>query len=89
MEIEKGSVVISRAGRDKGSHLAVTGFLEDRVLVCDGGERPLERPKAKNLKHIAVTCRKLSEYDMAANSRLRRALKDTEAHGNGLSGEAG
>ena len=89
MEIVTGSVVISRAGRDKGSLLAVTGFLEGRVLVCDGGERPLERPKPKNLKHIAVTSRILSEYDMAANSRIRRALGNIAAHSEGQSGEAG
>ena len=74
MELKIGSVVLSRAGRDKGRFMAVTGIEDCRVIVCDGKERPLGRQKSKNTKHIAVTGYELSEYDMAADSRLRRAL---------------
>ena len=46
--LECGRVVVSLAGRDKGRLLAVTGVNEKGVLVCDGKERPVERPKLKN-----------------------------------------
>lgn len=74
MEIKVGTVVISKAGRDKGRFMVVTEVLSDKVVVIDGKERPIERPKLKNIKHIAYTKHKISEYDMAANSRIRKAL---------------
>lgn len=74
MDIKIGRVVISKAGRDKGKWMVVTEVLNDRVMVIDGKERPIERPKPKNIKHVALTGYEVSEYDMAANRRLKRAL---------------
>lgn len=74
MELEVGSVVFSKAGRDKGKFMSVVGFREKQVLLCDGKERPLERPKLKSLRHIAVTGYKLSEADTGSNRRLKKAL---------------
>ncbi|MGI6773707.1 MAG: hypothetical protein ACOX5C_09350 [Acutalibacteraceae bacterium] len=75
MELTLGSIVRSRAGRDKGNYLVVTAIEDNAVLICDGKERPLERPKRKNLKHIAVTTAVLGADDMANNRALRRALR--------------
>lgn len=75
MEMTLGSIVRSRAGRDKGNYLVVTAVEDNAVLICDGKERPLERPKRKNLKHIAVTTAVLGADDMANNRALRRALR--------------
>lgn len=75
MELTLGSIVRSRAGRDKGNYLVVTAVEDNAVLICDGKERPLERPKRKNLKHIAVTTAVLGADDMANNRALRRALR--------------
>ena len=47
MELKKGSVVISKAGRDKGYFLVVVDFNDKEVFVCDGKERPVEKPKKK------------------------------------------
>ena len=47
MELKEGSVVKSKAGRDKGRFMVVINFDESHVYVCDGKERPLERPKKK------------------------------------------
>ena len=74
MELVKGSVVISKAGRDKGYYLAVTKITDDGVYVCDGKERPVERPKKKNTLHLAVTRYVLSEEETATNRSLKRAL---------------
>ena len=74
MELTVGAVVIPKAGRDKGRLMAVFGTDGTYILLCDGKERPIGRPKKKNLKHIAVTGFKVSSYDMAANGRLKKAL---------------
>ena len=51
-----GRVVISRCGRDKGKRFVVVGFLEDdRLLVCDGKLRKIEKPKKKNIRHLTFT----------------------------------
>ena len=50
-----GRIVFSKAGRDK-NHLMVVVSADDKFLyLCDGKERPLEKPKRKNVKHAAVT----------------------------------
>ena len=74
MEIKVGSVVYSKSGRDAGSFFAVVGFQEERVLLCDGKQRPLARPKAKNLRHISAAKTVLTEQEMATDCSLRKAL---------------
>lgn len=74
MELKIGAVVIPKAGRDKNRLMAVFGTDGKYVSLCDGKERPVERPKKKNIKHIAVTGATVSSYDMAANGRLKKAL---------------
>ena len=55
MDITKGSVVIAKAGRDKGKAFAVTEVIDSRtVLIADGKSRPLERPKRKNVSHTVL-----------------------------------
>ena len=74
MELRKGSVVISKAGRDKGYFLAVIQITDEGVFVCDGKERPVERPKKKNPLHLAKTGFVLTEEETATNRSLKRAL---------------
>ena len=78
MDLEKGTVVISRAGRDKGRLLAVVGTEGEFVLVADGKERPLARPKKKNPKHLARTNMR-TETDGISDKALRRALRELSA----------
>lgn len=75
MELIKGRVVISRAGRDKGKLLAVVGMENGCVLVADGKERPLARPKKKNPMHLAVTG-KTVETENVSDKALRKALRE-------------
>ena len=72
--LEKGSVVRSLAGRDKDRLLAVTDAADGAVRVCDGRERPLERPKRKNPRHLADTGLRLPEHAADSNRALRKAL---------------
>ena len=69
-----GQIVCSKAGRDKGYFMVVVEEKEGFVFVCDGKERPLERPKRKNIKHIAFTNTVLEEESSITNKQLRKAL---------------
>ena len=74
-----GQIVYSKAGRDKGKVLAVIAFNGTEVFVADGKERPIMRPKLKNLKHITVTGYCLSEDEYRSNKALKAALKRYQA----------
>ena len=65
----------SLAGRDEGSYLAVMQVENNCVIVCDGKERPIDRPKSKNIRHVEATAFSLSETELASNRALRKALR--------------
>lgn len=79
MEWKRGQVVRSKAGRDQGSFLAVVAAEPPFALVCDGKQRPLERPKRKNLLHLAPTGTVLPEECLATDRKLRAALDQFRA----------
>ena len=55
-EIKPGLVVISRMGRDKNRVFVVLYEVDaDFVMVVDGRNRPLDRPKRKRRKHLMAT----------------------------------
>ena len=59
---------------DKGLPLAVVRVGQDGIYLANGRERPLERPKRKNPRHLAAPAATLTEGSMATNRELRRAL---------------
>lgn len=71
-----GKIVCSKMGRDKGSFMVIVGFEGEMPLVCDGKARPLERPKRKNIKHLAFTKCKLNEEQFSSNRALRKSLRE-------------
>ena len=73
--MEKGTVVKSLAGRDKGRLLAVMQSENGSVLVCDGKERPIDRPKSKNIRHVECVGLSVTENDMRTNKALKKALR--------------
>ena len=73
--MEKGTVVKSLAGRDKGRLLAVMQSGNGSVLVCDGKERPIDRPKSKNIRHIECVGLSVTENDMRSDRSLKKALR--------------
>ena len=85
MPYARGTVVCSKKGRDKGCFLAVVSSDEVHAFVCDGKERPIERPKKKNLKHISPTEFVLSEEQLKTNKSLKHALNDFRT--NNVKGE--
>lgn len=73
--LERGSVVKSLAGRDKGNLLTVMETKGRIISVCDGKERPVDRPKNKNIRHAEDTGIRLTEAELASDRALRRALR--------------
>ena len=77
MNIAKGSVVIAKAGRDKGRAFVVTEVTDARtVLIADGKSRPLERPKRKNVIHLQATSTVIDR--VTTNRQLRNLLRETD-----------
>ena len=76
MELCKGRVVFSKAGRDKGRALVIVAAQPGAVFVCDGKVRPVERPKRKNPLHVAATAACLTEESMGTNREIRSALRE-------------
>ena len=79
MDIVKGSVVIAKAGRDKGNPFVVTEILDSRtVLTADGKSRPLERPKRRNIIHLQATATVID--CITTNRQLRTFLAAFQTH---------
>lgn len=74
MQPENGTVVISKAGKDKGLAFAVLQCDGLYCQIANGKLRPIERPKRKKLRHLQLTNMKLTDQDMATNRALRKAL---------------
>lgn len=82
VKLVKGLVVRSKAGRDKGTFLVVVEADEKTVSLCDGGERPLERPKRKNIRHVSFTGIILDEDSIVTNRQLRKVLRPFNTDGS-------
>ena len=80
-EINISDVVISTAGRDQGKLFYVIGTDPVYLLLVNGKDRTLEKPKRKKRKHIQKVLRsetrvaeKLRLGDKVLNSELRKEL---------------
>ena len=81
MEVDKSSLIVSKAGRDKGQLFYVIDTDERYVYLADGKSRRLEKPKRKKRKHVEQVPRtesriaeKIRNGDKVLNSELRREL---------------
>lgn len=74
--MERGRIVCSKAGRDKGCFMVVIKVSQGRVFVADGKSRNLEKPKAKNPLHLAVTRSLLDKNIILTNKSISSALHD-------------
>ncbi len=48
---------------------------QEFAVICDGKHRPLQRPKKKNCRHLAVTNMVLPEEAMKTNREIRRGIR--------------
>ena len=74
-------VVISTAGRDQGELFYVVSTEQEFLMLANGKDRPLDRPKRKKRKHVQKVLRpetrvatKLRCGDKVLNGELRRDL---------------
>ena len=74
-------VVLSTTGRDQGKIFYVIGIENDLLLLANGKDRTLDKPKRKKQKHVQKVLRsetrvavKLRNGDKVLNSELRKEL---------------
>ena len=88
-------VVLSTTGRDKGKIFYVIGMDEEMLLLANGKDRTLDKPKRKKQKHVQKVLRsetrvavKLRNGDKVLNSELRKELAflSREMQSNNLGG---
>lgn len=84
MEIKIGSVVRSKAGRDKGDYFVVLALDGNFVYMANGELRKVDNPKKKKLKHLQGTdyysdfiANKVAASQKVTNQELRKALAQT------------
>lgn len=75
MEIQAGSVVYSKAGRDKAKKLLVLKVEGEYAYVADGDLRKVDKLKKKKLKHLQRTNTVFENVnENLANSDVRKLL---------------
>ena len=79
--IDISDVVVSTAGRDQGRLYYVISTDELFLMLVNGKDRTLDKPKRKKLRHVQKVLRsetrvaaKLISGDKVLNSELRRDL---------------
>jgi len=71
---ERGNIVRSIKGRDKGKISVVLSYENNKVYIADGKEHKLTEPKLKNPKHLEKLNFNLDESYFIGNERLRKKL---------------
>ena len=81
MEVDKSSLVVSKAGRDQGQLFYVIDADEQYVYLADGKSRRIEAPKRKKQKHVQAAfqtesriAEKIRNGEKVLNSELRKEL---------------
>ena len=94
-DIKISDLVVSTAGRDSGDLFYCVGSDGKFVLLVNGKDRTLDKPKRKSLRHVQKVLRsetrvaeKLRLGDKVLNSELRRdlAFHAREMQSNDLGG---
>lgn len=75
MEIQVGSIVYSKAGRDKQKMLLVVELEKEYAYVADGVLRKIEKLKKKKLMHLQKTNMTVKfERNNLTNAEVRKIL---------------
>ncbi len=73
MNIQKGSIVIAKAGRDKGGCYVVLECDQNFALIADGKRRRVEHPKRKKLMHLSPT-NTVAAGSFETNPQIKRII---------------
>ena len=76
--MQRGQIVLSKAGKEKGSFSVVLKLEGKYLSLADGKLRTLEKPKKKSVKHIQLTNSFLEENELETNKKIRKALQKFE-----------
>jgi ribosomal protein L14E/L6E/L27E len=71
--MKRGTIVFSKAGRDKGNAMVVLEAEGEFLHLADGKLRTLNNPKKKKLKHVQPT-----NTQIAMQPECGRALQDAD-----------
>ncbi len=74
MDLVRGQLVRSRAGRDTARTFAVLAVEGQMLFLADGSLRRVNSPKRKKRKHVAPIATVLPGETLADDARLRRAI---------------
>ena len=80
--INLGNVVLSTAGKEKGSIYIVVALDEKFAYIADGKRLKKDKPKKKSFKHVRLLkTRSLSEEEVTdpnerTNARIRKFLSE-------------
>ena len=81
MDVCPGSIVIAKAGRDKGNYFIVLSLDGIYAYICDGGIRKVTTPKKKKMKHLKSVehiddfiSEKISSGGKVTNREVRRSI---------------
>ena len=80
MEVQRGQIMRSLAGHDKGDLQVVLKTEGVFAYMADGKRRKLEAPKKKKLMHMAPTGTVLGEESLSTNRQIRTALAKYREH---------
>ena len=85
--IHISDVVVSTAGHDQGKLFYVIGEDENYLMLANGKDRTLDKPKRKKRRHVQKVLRsetrvaaKILSGDKVLNSELRRDLAFHAGH---------
>lgn len=74
--IKIGSIVQSKAGRDRGRFLTVVALEGEYAFLADGKVRKLSHPKKKKLKHLQGAGQSIDLAQITSDKKLRRVLTE-------------
>ena len=82
--VQIGSLVTSKQGRDKDKVYIVLGIQGDRVILSDGKVRPIKKPKVKNIKHISPLSKEavFNVNDHITDEKIAHSISTLEQNDN-------
>ncbi len=82
-KLKLGQIVVAKAGREKGKAFLVIGRLDhEYVLIANGVNRTIDKPKKKKIKHLEKRPeiarelgQKFKNGDKVFDAELRKSLR--------------
>jgi ribosomal protein L14E/L6E/L27E len=74
VQVKKGMIVKSQLGHDSDRFYVVLSIDNGKAFICDGKLRKLDKPKAKNIKHLSTTNVIVDVDLLNTDKKIRQAL---------------